>query len=184
MTTTILSIFLGIGLASASGFRVFLPLFVLSLASYFHVWEINATFDWIGKLPALIMLGIAMVAEIFAYYIPIVDNFLDTIAAPLAAIAGTIIMASTVIDLEPIMTWSLALIAGGGTATAMQGMTTLTRFTSTLKTGGLANPIVTTAETGTSIFLSVLSIFAPIIVVVIVLILLFIAYKMYKKIKR
>jgi Domain of unknown function (DUF4126) len=184
MTPTILSIFLGIGLASATGFRVFLPLFVLSLASYFDMWEISATFEWIGKLPALITLAIAMIAEIFAYYIPVVDNFLDTIAAPLAAIAGTIIMVSTVINLDPVMTWSLALIAGGGTATAMQGMTTLTRFASTVKTGGLANPIITTAETGTSIFLSVLSIFAPVFVVFFVVILLFITYKMYKKIKK
>jgi hypothetical protein len=93
MTTTILSIFLGIGLASATGFRVFLPMFALSLATHFHVFEINSTFAFISGLPAMITLGIATVIEICAYYIPFIDNLLDTIATPLAAVAGTLVMA-------------------------------------------------------------------------------------------
>ena len=84
-TETILSIFLGIGLASASGFRVFLPLFALSLASYFGIWELNENWLWIGSIPALITLGIATVSEIFGYYIPFIDNLLDTIQKDLLA---------------------------------------------------------------------------------------------------
>jgi hypothetical protein len=168
MSSEILSIFLGIGLASATGFRVFLPLFALSLTSYFHLWELNSTLDWIGRWPALITLGIAMIAEIFAYYIPYIDNLLDTIATPLAAIAGTLVMASTIIEIDPMITWGLAIIAGGGTATAMQGMTSATRLASTLKTGGLANPVVATAETGTALSLSIVSIFLPILAIIFV----------------
>ncbi|WP_309608137.1 DUF4126 domain-containing protein [Flavobacterium sp.] len=182
-TETILSIFLGIGLASAAGFRVFLPLFALSLASYFQVWELNESWQWIGGIPALITLGIAMVAEIFAYYIPFVDNLLDTVATPLAAIAGTATMASTLVDTSPMMTWVFAIIAGGGTATAMQGMTTVTRLASTVKTGGLGNPVVSTAETGTAITLSSLAIFAPIVAVIIVIIIFVIVYLIYRKFK-
>lgn len=181
---TILSIFLGIGLASAAGFRVFLPLFALSLASYFHVWELNESWQWIGGIPALITLGIAMIAEIFAYYIPYVDNILDTIATPLAAIAGTITMASTIVDVSPMMTWVLAIIAGGGTASAMQGMTTVTRLASTVKTGGIGNPVVSTAETGTAITLSSLAIFLPVVAVIIVILLLIVVYWVYKKFKK
>jgi hypothetical protein len=183
-TQTILSIFLGIGLASASGFRVFLPLFALSLASYFHVFEINENWLWIGGMPALITLGIAMIVEIGAYYIPFVDNLLDTIATPLAAIAGTVVMASTMIDVSPMMSWVTAIIAGGGTATAMQGMTTVTRLASSVKTGGLGNPIVSTAETGTAITLSSLAIFMPIIAVVFVIIIFSIVYLIYRKFKK
>jgi hypothetical protein len=118
-TATILSIFLGVGLAASAGFRVFLPLFVLSTASYFDVIELNESWAWVSNLPVMITLGIAMLAEIFAYYIPFVDNLLDTIATPLAAIAGTVIMASTILDYDPALTWGLAIIAGGGTATAI-----------------------------------------------------------------
>jgi hypothetical protein len=183
-TQTIISLFLGIGLASASGFRVFLPLFGLSLATYFNIVEINESWQWIGGMPALITLGIAMAAEVSAYYIPFVDNLLDTIATPLAAIAGTVAMASTVVDINPMMTWILAIIAGGGTATAMQGMTTVTRLASTVKTGGIGNPIVATAETGTAITLSTLAIFIPILAIIIVLFLFIIVYLLYKKFKK
>ena len=183
-TETILSIFLGIGLASASGFRVFLPLFALSLASYFGIWELNENWLWIGSIPALITLGIATVSEIFGYYIPFIDNLLDTIATPLAAIAGTVVMASTLVDISPMMTWTLALIAGGGTASAMQGMTTITRLASSVKTAGIGNPVVSTAETGTAIGMSALSIFLPVVAIVVVVILFLLIYWVYRRFKR
>jgi Domain of unknown function (DUF4126) len=184
MTETILSIFLGIGLASASGFRVFLPMFAMSLASYFKVFELNESFQFIAGLPALITLGIATIVEIFGYYIPFIDNLLDTIATPLAAIAGTVVMASTLVHLPTEMTWILALIAGGGTATAMQGMTSATRLASSIKTAGLGNPIVATAETGTATLMSALSIFAPIIAIIFVFALLGVVYFLYKKFRK
>ncbi len=184
MTETVLSIFLGIGLASATGFRVFLPMFAMSLASYFKVFELNENFELIASLPALITLGIATIVEIFGYYIPFIDNLLDTIATPLAAVAGTVVMASTMVNMPTEMTWILALIAGGGTASAMQGMTSITRLASSVKTAGLGNPIVATAETGAATIMSTLAIFAPIIAIVLVLFLLGLVYFLYQKFKK
>jgi hypothetical protein len=178
---TILSLFLGIGLAAASGFRVFLPMFALSLASYFHIIPLNESWAWIGSLTALITLGIAMAVEIFGYYIPFIDNLLDTIATPLAAIAGFAVMSSTLVDLSPMMTTVLAIIAGTGSATAMQGLTTTTRLASSVKTAGLGNPIVSTAETGTALTLSSLSIFFPIVAIILVVLIFGIIYWIYKK---
>lgn len=183
-TETILSIFLGLGLAASAGFRVFLPLFAMSLASHFNVIPLNESWAWVGGFPALITLGIAMVAEIFAYYIPFVDNALDFIATPLAAIAGTAAMASTLIDLDPMLTWGLAIIAGGGTATAMQGMTSVTRLASSVKTAGVGNPVVSTAETGTAITLSSLAIFLPIVAFVGVVLVFVIGFWLYRKFKK
>ncbi len=184
MTETILSIFLGIGLASATGFRVFLPMFAMSLASYFKVFELNESFQVIAEFPALITLGIATIIEIFGYYFPFIDNLLDTIATPLAAVAGTVVMASTLVNLPTEMTWILAIIAGGGTASAMQGMTSLTRLASSVKTAGLGNPIVATAETGTATAMSALAIFAPIIAIIFVVILIGIVFFLYKKFRK
>jgi hypothetical protein len=181
---TILSICLGIGLASASGFRVFLPVFALSLASYFNVIPLNESWAWIGGLPALISFGVAMVFEIFGYYIPFIDNLLDTIATPLAAIAGFVVMASTMVDISPTMTTILAIIAGSGSATAFQGLTTTTRLASSVKTAGLGNPVVSTAETGTAITLSSLAIFLPIVAVILVVIIFGIIYWIFKKLKK
>ncbi|MCB0382858.1 MAG: DUF4126 domain-containing protein [Psychroserpens sp.] len=182
-TETILSIFLGIGLSASVGFRVFVPLFALSLASYFNVWELNESWEWIGSLTAVITLGVATLVEIFAYYIPYVDNLLDSIAIPLAAIAGTAVMVSTVADLSPVITWALAIIAGGGTAAAVAGSSGATRLVSTTTTGGIANPVVSTVETGTSVVMSVLSIFIPVIAFIAVLIIFYLIYRLYKKIR-
>lgn len=180
---TLISIFLGIGLSASVGFRVFVPLFVLSLAAYFNVWELNESWEWVGSLTAVITLGVATLVEIFAYYIPYIDNALDSIAIPLAAVAGTAVMVSTVADLSPAITWALAIIAGGGTAAAVAGSSGATRLASTATTGGIANPVVSTIETGTSVVISILSIFVPIIAFVVVIIILYFIFKLYKKIK-
>ncbi len=160
---TILSILIGIGLAASVGFRVFVPLFALSMATHYGVIPLNESWEWVGSTTAMIALGIATLVEIGAYFIPFVDNLLDTIAIPLAAVAGTAVMVSTVADLSPAITWALAIIAGGGTATA------------------LANPIIATVETGTSIVMSVLSILFPIFAVIIVLLIFWILFKIFKR---
>ncbi|WP_456866325.1 DUF4126 domain-containing protein [Galbibacter sp. BG1] len=180
---TIISIFLGIGLAASAGFRVFLPLFVLSLSAYFNVINLADNWEWIGSIAALITLGVAMLLEVFAYYIPFIDNLLDTIAVPLAAIAGTAVMVSTVADLSPIVTWSMAIIAGGGTATLFKSASAGTRLTSSATTAGLGNPIVSTVETGGSFMLAIISIFIPILAIVLVIIMLLLIYWFYKKLR-
>ena len=157
----IMSIALGVGLAASSGFRVFVPLFALSLASYFHVIPLTDSWAWVGSMPALVILGVASIAESVSYLIPYVDHLLDTIAVPLAGVAGTLVMASTLTDLSPAMTWALAIVAGGGVAGTIAGATATTRVASTATTGGLANPVVAATETGTAVGLSALSIFAP-----------------------
>lgn len=181
---TIISICLGIGLAASVGFRVFLPLFTLSLAAYFDVWQLNESWQWIGSVTALITLGVATLVEIIAYFMPYIDNLLDSVTVPLAGIAGTVIMLSTVANLDPVITWSLAIIAGGGTAAAIAGTAGATRLASTATTAGVANPVVSTLETGTSLVMSVVSIFVPILAVILVFILLFIILKLYKKFKK
>lgn len=182
-TETILSIFLGIGLAASVGFRVFVPLFALSLVSYLGVWDLNESWEWIGSLAAVITLGVATIVEIVAYYIPFIDNLLDSVAIPLAAIAGTAVMVSTVADLSPVITWALAIMAGGGTAAAIAGTSSVTRLTSTATTGGIANPIVATVETGTSIVMSAFSIFLPIVAIILVGLILLFIFWLYKKFK-
>lgn len=180
---TIISIFLGIGLATSVGFRVFLPLFALSLAAYLGVWELNENWQWIGSMAALITLGVATLVEIFAYFIPWVDNALDSLAIPLAALAGTAVMVSTVSDLDPVITWSLAIMAGGGTATAIKGANATGRLASTATTGGIANPLVSTVETGTAIVVSTASILVPPLAAILVIVILFSIFRIYRKLR-
>jgi len=179
-TDTIMSIFLGVGLAASVGFRIFLPLFALSIAAYLGRWDLNESWEWIGSLAAVMTLGIATFVEIFAYFIPWIDNLLDSFAVPLSAIAGTAVMVSTIADLDPVLTWSLAIIAGGGTATAFKSINASGRLASTAATGGLANPVVALAETGTAVAVTVASVFAPIIAIILVVLLFVVIYKAYK----
>lgn len=180
---TLISICLGIGLAASVGFRVFLPLFALSLAAHYNLWELNDNWQWIGSTAALITFGVATLVEILGYYIPFIDNLLDSIAVPLAAIAGTAVMVSTVADLSPAVTWALAIIAGGGTAAAISGGSGATRLASTATTAGIGNPIVSTVETGTSIVLTIVSLIVPVIGFLLVVLVLIIIFRLYKKIK-
>lgn len=180
---TIISIFLGIGLAASVGFRVFLPLFVLSAASYFGMWDLNENWEWIGSLFALITLGVATLLEVFAYFIPYVDNLLDSIALPLAALAGTAVMVATVSDMDPVITWSLAIIAGGGTATAIKGASATGRIASTTTTAGIGNPIISFFETLTALIVAVVSIIAPVIAIILVILLLILIFSIYRKLR-
>ena len=185
-SSTIMSFFLGIGLAASAGFRVFVPLFALSIGAHFgaDLLDLNESWQWVGSWPAMITLGVATLIEVAGYYIPVVDNLLDTIAVPLAAVAGTILMASTLLDMGEVATWSLAIIAGGGTAAAVSGTTAATRAVSTGTTGGTGNFVVNTGETAAASVLSLTSfIWAP-LAFVLVLILLYFVYRLWKKSRR
>ena len=180
---TLFSILIGIGLAASVGFRIFVPLFALSLASYSGIIPLNESWEWVGSSTALMILGVATVVEILAYFIPFLDNLLDTVAVPLAAIAGTAVMVATVSDLDPTITWALAIIAGGGTAAVIKGSTSTTRLASTASTTGIANPVISTVETGTSIVMSVFAIFIPILAIICVVIIFWVLYKVFKLFK-
>src|SRR5437667_443235 len=112
----VVSIALGVGLAAAVGFRVFLPLLITSIATYTGYIPVSGGFEWLATPAAVIMLGVAALAEVLAYYIPGIDNLLDTIATPAALIAGTLVSAAVMADLPPLVKWTAAIIAGGGAA--------------------------------------------------------------------
>ena len=169
-----LSILVGIGLAAACGFRVFVPFLVISIASLSGHLELASGFEWIGTYYALTALILATVLEILAYYIPWLDNLMDSIATPAAIVAGTVITAAVIGDMSPFLRWSLAVIAGVGVAGAVQGMTVALRGASTATTGGLANPVVSTGELAGSVVTSILAVVLPIVSVAILALMSFV----------
>src|SRR6516164_3359100 len=156
-----LSAVLGIGLAAATGFRVFLPMLVMSAAAYSGHLPLDSGFAWLATPSALTMLAVAAVAEILAYYVPGVDNLLDALATPAAFVAGTVVSAAVITDLPPMVKWMAAVIAGGGMAGIMQGMTAILRAKSTVLTGGLGNSLIATAQLVGSLLASLLTLAAP-----------------------
>lgn len=158
---TILSLCVGIGLSAACGFRVFVPLLVMSIAAYSGHLTLASGFQWIGSEAALIAFSIATALEIAGYFIPWFDHFLDVVATPAAIVAGTVVTASMVTEMSPFLRWTLAVIAGGGAAGLIQAGTVALRGVSLMGTGGLGNPAVATAELGGSLLTSIVALFSP-----------------------
>ncbi len=165
---TILGIFVGIGLAAACGFRVFVPMLIAGIAVKAGSWGVTPSMEWIGSWPALIAFGTATALEIASYYVPWVDNALDTVATPAAVIAGSLTAATFITGFDPMSQWAMAIIAGGGTAATVQTLTVATRAMSTVTTGGLGNPVVSTVEAGAATALSIVAVVVPIVAVLLV----------------
>ena len=172
---------------AASGFRVFLPPFLLSIAVRADAVEVdltNTSLEYFDSNVAVILLGVATLAELAGYYVPWVDNLLDTIASPAAIIAGTGITAIVLGGTDPVIQWSLAIIAGGGVTAAVQGATVVTRGVSTAITAGVGNPVVSTGENIASIILTLIALILPVLAAILVVILFsMIVKKMAKKVK-
>ena len=157
------SVALGIGLAAATGFRVFIPLLVAGLAARAGWVPLVESFAWLQSTPALVALSTAAVLEILAFYIPGLDHLLDVLAGPLAVIAGVVASASVMVDMPPELRWPIAVIAGGGVAALTKGATAVVRAKSAALTGGLGNPVVSTVETAGAATVSIVAIIAPLL---------------------
>lgn len=167
---TILSIAVGIGLAAACGFRVFVPLLILNLATLGGALTLPSGFAWMGSHYATVGFSVATAAEVIGYYVPWFDHVLDTIATPAAIAAGTLTTAAFLTDVSPFFKWTAALIAGGGTAGLIQASTVFLRAKSSLATGGAANPLFSTMENVSAVVTAILAILLPLVCIVLVLI--------------
>ena len=177
----ITAIALGIGLAASAGFRVFVPMLVASIAAYSGVLPTQESFAWLGSWPAMICLGSATIIEIAAYYVPWLDNLLDTITTPLAVGSGTLLLTSVLPIDNDMVKWATGFIVGGGISGTVQTGTVLTRLGSSATTAGVANPIIATGEDTAAVVTSVLSLFIPLIVVSVLLVLVVILLIVFRK---
>ena len=173
-----MSVLIGIALSATCGFRVFVPLLAVNIGTRAQnvdgepLIELAAGFDWLSSDIAMMVFLVATLFEIGGYYIPWIDNLLDTVASPAAIVAGTVITASFITGMDPWLQWLLGLIAGGSAAGAVQATTVVTRASSTVTTGGLGNPIVASVETSGAFLGSALAILAaPFAIAVFVLLL-------------
>ncbi len=179
-----LSIALGVGLAAAAGFRVFLPLLVMSAAAVTGNLPVSEGFAWLATPTALAMLGAAALLEVLAYYIPGVDNLLDALAAPAAVVAGIIASAAVMTDLPPLVKWTTAVIAGGGAAGLIHSGNAALRASSTLATGGLTNPLVATAELAGGLIVSLLALAAPLAALALLVVVGVVGLRMLRRLLR
>ncbi len=162
----ILAIVMGVCLSAACGFRVFIPLLVAGVVSRMAEVALPEPLEWVCGDVALCCLGVAALVETVAYYIPYIDNLLDTISGPLAVVAGSVVMGGMLDTMPDYLQWTLAIVAGGGAAGAVHAGTTALRAASTASTGGLANPVVSTVENGCSVMGALLAMLAPVLALI------------------
>jgi hypothetical protein len=178
ISETLLAVAVGIGLSAACGFRVFVPLLVMNLAALTGHLHLSSGFEWIGSYYATVTFGTATLIEVLAYYIPWLDHILDLIASPAAIIAGIVATASMAMDLSPFLKWTLAVIAGGGAAAIVQGVTVTLRTKSSALTAGMGNVLVSSIELAGSMITSLLAIIVPILcLILIALLCIFVTWK-------
>ena len=168
----LIGVLAGLALSAAAGFRVFVPLLLTGLAARLGYLQLTTDMAWLGSDPALAALGTATVLEIGAYYVPWLDNLLDTLAAPLAVVAGVMAWAAVTPEMSPLLRWTLAVVAGGGAAGLVQAGTTLARLKSSAFTAGLGNVVVATAELVGALLLSVLAVLLPLLAAALVVVVL------------
>jgi hypothetical protein len=185
--TLVTNIAMGIALSACAGFRVFIPMLAGALAGHFNVIHLPADMDWLGSWASIACFGAAAIAEVGAYYIPFVDNLLDTIATPLSVAAGTLLASSIlpVGDLEPPLRYGIGLLAGGSAAGTIQLGTGLLRLLSSKATIGTGNAVVATTENAAAVGGSVLSLFVPVIIAILLIVLIgWIGVQLVRKLPR
>ena len=168
----ITAVAIGIGLSASCGFRVFVPMLVASIAAKVGIFPVNEGFQWLASWPAIVSFGTATIAEILAYYIPFVDNLLDTITTPLAVGGGTLLLTSVLPIDNDFLKWAVGFLFGGGAAATVQGGTVLTRLASTKLTAGVGNQVVATGEHAAAFGTSVLAVIIPLVFAALVILLI------------
>lgn len=174
---TILAIAMGVSLAACAGLRAFLPLLAVGVASRFQWLPIQESFQWIGSNEALVTLGVATVAEVLADKVPVLDHALDVIHSFARPVAGALVATSSFYTLPPTYALALGIILGAPLAGGLHFARAGTRVASTATTGGLGNPVLSTAEdlaAGTGVLLAQV---APLLTLVLIAVALFFAFR-------
>ena len=165
---SLLSIAAGLALAASAGFRVFVPLLVVGVAARSGWLEISPAFEWIATTQALAVFSTATAVEIGAYYVPFLDNVLDSISTPAAVLAGMIASASVLVDVPPWLQYSIAIAGAGSTAGVVAASTTMLRLKSSALTAGLGNAMLATFELLGAFGVALVAVLVPVIALVMV----------------
>ncbi len=183
LTETLIGLCVGVGLAASCGLRVFVPLLVVGVASQLGVVELGETFAWMGSWAAVVSFGLATVLEVMASSWPWLDHVLDAAAAPLALVAGAVLMAAQLEHLHPALAWGAGVVAGGGAAGAVQATSTGARGVSTVSTGGLLNPVLNAGQSALAGVLSALAVVAPVLAAAAVMVGVWVVWRVVRRVR-
>ena len=181
---SVLPIGVGLCLSAACGFRAFLPLLFVGVASRAGAFTLHGNYEWLSSTTGLVVLLTAAISEIAAYFIPFVDNALDVVATPLALGAGALSMLVSFGDHTGVIPWALALILGAGTSGVVQAATVKLRALSSGTTAGAGNAVVSGGELVGASALSLVAVLVPMLALLVAGLVLWLLVRMIRKLTR
>lgn len=185
LQTWILPALLGLGLASATGLRTFLPLLMLALAAKFEMFGVRLIdqMDWLVSWPAIAALATATTAEFAGDKVPAIDHGLNAIGYVTRPIAGAIAAGSVFWNVDPAAAAIAGLIVGAPAALAFNAAQTGVRVGSTATTGGLGNPLVSLVEDVLAFVTVIVAFLAPILIPVVLIVLAIVVFRLARLIR-
>ncbi|MFF0494522.1 DUF4126 domain-containing protein [Nocardia sp. NPDC004068] len=163
------------GLSGAAGLNAWLPLLVVGGADRLGWIDLGDSYSWLSSTPALLGLAVLFVLDLIGDKIPALDSAVHAVGTLIAPTSGAILFAADT-SLESHLPPTVAVVLGALTAGSVHVGRTVARPFVTATTAGAGNPVVSTAEDGTSLVLTVLALAVPILAFVAVLILLIVVW--------
>ena len=165
-TTLVTGLCMGLALAATCGLRAFLPLFVVSLLSHLGHIELSDGFEWMSSTSAVAGLGAAVLLELLADKIPVVDHVLDTVAVVVKPLAAMVAAASVMTELDPMLSTVVGLVLGGTMAQGVHLVKAKLRLLSSALTATVANPFVSIIEDILALMATILAFLLPVLIFV------------------
>lgn len=185
LQTWVLPALLGLGLASATGLRTFLPLLMLALAAKFELFGVRLIdqMDWLSSWPAIAALTVAAVAEFAGDKVPAIDHALNAVGYVSRPIAGAVAAGSVFWNVDPTLAAVAGVIVGAPAALAFNAAQTGVRVGSTATTGGLGNPLVSLIEDVLSFLTVIVAFLLPVLIPVLLVVFAIVVFRLARRLR-
>ncbi len=185
LQTWVLPALLGLGLASATGLRTFLPLLMLALAARFEMFGVRLIdqMDWLVSWPAIAALGTATAAEFAGDKVPAIDHALNAIGYVTRPVAGAVAAGSVFWGVDPAAAAIAGIIVGAPAALAFNAAQTGVRVGSTATTAGFGNPVVSVIEDFLAFVTVMVAFLAPILIPIVMVVFAVLVFRLARRIR-
>jgi len=163
----------GMGLSAAAGLNAYIPFLIVALVARFtDVITLPATYAWIESWWAIGIGSVLLLSEVVLDKIPAVDSVNDAVQTFIRPAMGGLVFAATAAAAElDSSTWMAAhpwvgIVLGVVVSGLVHTGKMAARPVVNMGTAGFGAPVVSTAEDGASVGLSLAALFAPLLCLV------------------
>ena len=179
----------GAGLSAAAGLNAYIPFLLVALIARFtDVINLPHQYAWIESWWAIGIAAVLLLSELVLDKIALVDHLNDAVGTFVRPATGGLIFAATTAaeDFEQGSTFMadnpwVGVLLGIITAGIVHTGKAVSRPVVNTTTGGLGTPVVSAAEDGMAITLSLVAIFLPVLVVFLILLLVWGLFALWRR---